>query len=353
MSKRRKGDPKERRPQKRKEPLPVLPPVPTKALAIVVGLPQAVQGQVEAWVAGALGKPVRVIPIAASGDDNKPYTQTQIEQVLGNVILYAQKKRAAQQQPAPSSILLLYVPGASQEPLLTAFDFFVFPIALTALSQFHEGRQLRHDPDAVRAALQAALAEDGEPMQTFEAVQARVKAVRDAEVLQMPPLNFHLGRDRRMAEHFLAVRRGDVAWDAPIAGLQEQAFDKRRLPRLRGGVTKRAYQDARDLVFLRADLLAHHGPGRQVEEDEADQDAAGGANGDDAVQDAATLHLRGAFRFGAPLDSGFHHDVQLEGGRTLETIVFECARKGPRRSKHTYVNIYPNDVLRGRKLAAP
>ncbi len=332
-------DRRDRRRQRRKAVRAAIEPVATKALAIVVGLPPALVGQVDAWVTDAIAKPVRVIPIAASPDDNRPYRTTQVNQILANVIEYAQRKRKAQQQPAPSSILLLYVPGPRQEPLLTAFDFFVFPVPLTALSAFRQGRQLRHDPTEVRRAIEAVVVPDSATMRVFEAVQQRVRAVRDTEALQLPPMNFHIGRERPIAQVFAALRRGDLAWDAEIDELEPEEFDHKRVPHLHKGANRRAYQDIRGLVFLRAHLLAHHGANREVLEE------------DDLEEDARQL-LRGAFRFGCPLDAGFHHDVQLEEDRTLDAIMFTCAQKGTIRSKATYVNIYPNDIVRGRKLVA-
>jgi hypothetical protein len=62
--------------------------------------------------------------------------------------------------------------------------------------------------------------------------------------------------------------------------------------------------------------------------------------------------LRGAFRFGCPLDAGFHHDVQFEGARGLDAVVLSCTQRGSVRSKSDYVNIYPNDIIRGKKLVA-
>jgi hypothetical protein len=331
-------DRRDRRRQ-RKAVRAAIEPVGTKALAIVVGLPPALVGQVEAWVTGAIGKPVRVIPIAASPDDNRPYRTAQVNQILANVIEYAQRKRKAQQQPAPSSILLLYVPGPTQEPLLTAFDFFVFPMPLTALSAFREGRQLRHDPIEVRREIEAVVTPESATMSVFEAIQQRVGAVRDAEALQLPPKNFHIGPDRPIAYFFSALRRGDLAWDAEIDGLKAQEFDDKRVPHLHKGANRRAYKDNRGLVFLRAGLLAHHGANREVLEE-------------DDVDEGAGQLLRGAFRFGCPLAAGFHHDVQLEEDRNMAAIVLACAQKGKIQSKSTYVNIYPNDIVRGRKLAA-
>jgi hypothetical protein len=331
---------RQRRPQPRKGPRAAIAPTVTKALVIVVGVPPALVGQVEGWVETALAKPVRVIPIAASPNDNRPYRTTQIDQILSNVVAYAQRKRRAEQQPAPASILLLYVPGLDQEPLLTAFDFFVFPVPLATLSAFHEGRQLRHDPEEVCRAIDSVLTPGSAVMQTFDAVQQRVTALVDSEALQLPPINFHVARDRPIAEVFRAIRRGDQAWDAAVEGLEVQEFGNARIPHLHKGANRRAFQDGRGLVFLAAHPLARHGSDREAPDDE------------DLAETASDL-LRGAFRFGCPLGKGFHHDVQLEGDRRLDAIVFQCARKGPRRSKHTYVNIYPNDVVRGKKLAAP
>lgn len=310
-----------------------------RALAVVVGLPPALVGQAAEWVETALGRPVRVIPIAASPDDNRPYRTVQVDKILANVVGYAERKRQAEQQPAPSSILLIYVPGPTQEPLLTAFDFFVYPVALATLSAFHEGRQLRHNPEAVRGAIAAALAPEGPLMQTFESVQERVRALRDAEPLQLPPVNFHLAKDDPIAGVFRALRRGEVGWDVAIEGLDAQEFDKKRVPHLHKGANRRAFQDARGLVFLRAHGLAHHGPNREVFAEDGEE--------------TAVQRLRGAFRFGCPLEAGFHHDVSLEEDRTMEGVVFQCAQRGPRRSKSTYVNVYPNDIVRGKEMAAP
>jgi hypothetical protein len=315
-------------------------PVATKALVIIAGLPPALVGQAETWVTNVIAKPVRVIPIAASPNDNRPYSNTQVQQILANVIEYARRKQKAQQQPAPSSILLLYVPGPKQETLLSAFDFFVFPVPLAELSAFQEGRQQRHDPDEVRRVIGANLAPGSETMRVFEVVQQRVQAVQDAEVLQLPPENFHIGGGQSIAQVFKTLQRGRLAWSAKIDGLEPRDFNHDRIPHLHKGVTKRAYQDDRGLVFLRADLLAHHGANREMLEN-------------DDTNEAAEQLLRGAFRFGCPLKAGFHHDVQLENSQTLDAVTFACTRKGAIQSKDTYVNIYPNDVVRGRKLAAP
>jgi hypothetical protein len=79
-----------------------------------------------------------------------------------------------------------------------------------------------------------------------------VTALVDSEALQLPPINFHVARDRPIAEVFRAIRRGDQAWDAAVDGLVVQEFDKARIPHLHKGANRRAYQDGRGLVFLAA-----------------------------------------------------------------------------------------------------
>jgi hypothetical protein len=278
------------------------------------------------------------VSIAASQDDNDPYRNAQIATILGNVAAFARRKARAEQQPAPSNIFLVYVPSPTHEPMLAAFDFFVFPIALVALGTFANGKQLRHDPAEVMRAIDSALTPASPTMALFDVVESKVAAVRDAEALQMPPLNFYIGADEPIATLFRALRQGARAWETANDNLAAEEYDKARVPHLRKGVRRRAYRDARGLVFLRADLLALHGPPRALPPD-------------DEVKDALLL-LRGSYRFGCPLLAGFHHDVQLENDRALRLIDLFCAQKERMKSDDVYVNIYPNDVVRGKKLTA-
>ena len=310
----------------------------TKALVIVLGIPAAVVGEVETWVEAAFVRPVRVHAVPATDDDNRPYNKAQVAQAFQSAVGFAVRKRRAERQPAPSSILLLYVPGGTDEPAVAPFDFFVFPAPLYALSVFENGRQLRHDRGQVEQAIAAVLDPESDTMQRFAAVQERVAAVRDAEALQLPPDNFKLDDEAILAGIFRALRRGERPWDDAIEELVIQEFGKAELPRLRKYERRRAYRDARGLVFLRADLHEHHGANRELlDEDEIEEDGA--------------AMLRGAFRFGCPLLPGFHHDVQLEEKRPLGDLKFACGQKGTVTCGHVYINIYPNDVVRGRKLA--
>lgn len=333
---------RERRPQRPKQAptalAKTLPEGPAKALVIVMGMPPALVGQVEAWITIALGRPVNVIPVAAGLDDNNPYRDAQVSTALDNVTEYARRKLRSECQPAPASILLLYVPGATHEPLLRAFDFFVFPIALVGLSAFDNGRQLRHRADEVERAVTNALDPASEMMATFSAVQQRIGALTHAEALQLPPSNFHLTDGERLAARFRRMRDGRQPWQAANDDLEPEVYDKARIPHLRPDVRRRAFRDARGLIFLRADLLALHGSNRELP-----------GEGDEAT---ALDLIRGSFRFGCPLLPGFHHDIQLEQDRSLKRLEFDCARRGCVVVGDTYVNIYPNDVVRGKNMTA-
>lgn len=334
------------RQRQKKKRAEAIAPVQVKPLIVVVGLPPAVVGEIDPWIAAALQQPARVISISASPDDNNPYRTLQISTLLKSVADFAESKQRAEQQPAPSTIILLYVPGHAQEPMLASFDFFVFPIPLTSLASFEDGKQLRHRPTAIKAAIESALAPSSPSMLAFATVRARLTAVRDSEPLQMPPANFHYEKDRPIRDIFMEMRQGIRTWSDAVAELVEQEFDEKRIPHLRSGVRRRAFQDHRGLVFLRADLHALHGANREVTGGNADKEQD---------EDAPALHqlelLQGAFRFGCPLLAGFHHDVQLENDRSLKHISFDCARKGRASSaKAVYVNIYPNDVIRAKML---
>lgn len=329
----------ERRPRQRqrKRAAPIAP-TPPKALVVLVGLPPATVGEAASRIESEFGCPVRVIPIAASQDDNDPYRNAQVATILNNVVGFARRKSRAEEQPAPSNIFLVYVPSPTQEPMLAAFDFFVFPVALATLGTFENGKQLRHDAAKVKLAIDDALAPTSQAMTSFQVVNASVGAVRHAEALQMPPGNFHTADDEPISTLFRSLRRGERGWDTANDNMTAEEYDKARIPHLRKGVRKRAYRDVRGLVFLRADLLALHGPPRELAPEDGTADEL--------------LLLRGSYRFGCPLLAGFHHDVQLENDSALDEIVFTCPQKGRVKSADVYVNIYPNDVVRGRKLTA-
>ncbi|WP_148707844.1 hypothetical protein [Komagataeibacter melaceti] len=311
----------------------------TKALIIVLGIPQALVGEVKQWVSSSMSRPVNVLAVPATNDDNRPYNSAQVSQVFQTAVKYAERKRRAEQQPAPAYIMLLYVPGQNDEAALAPFDFFVFPVPLHILCNFDNGRQLRHDHDKVKQAIQNALNPTSENMRSFQEVQKRVNAVRDAEPLQLPPENFFIDKDIAIRQIFRMLRRGERPWDDIVKELTAQEFDKDRLPRLKKGIRRRAYQDARGLVFLRAELRELHGANRELSDAEN-------------IEEDATSLLRGSFRFGCPLLTGFHHDVQLEHNRPLNDITFKCGTTHNVKCGNVYINVYPNDIVRGKKLAA-
>ncbi len=329
---------RERRPRQRQRKRTVaVVPTPPKALVVLVGLPPATVDAAAHRIESGFGRAVRVISIAASPDDNNPYRNAQVATILHNVVDFARRKARAEQQPAPSNIFLVYVPSRTQEPMLAAFDFFVFPLALPALGTFANGKQLRHDPEEVKRAIDDALTATAPAMTLFQAVEEKVAAVRHAEALQLPPIDFHIGADQPIATLFRALRRGEHPWTSANDNLVAEDYDTARIPHLRRASASVPFVTSAASFFLRADLLALHGPPRELP-------------ADDEVDDA--LLLRGSYRFGCPLLAGFHHDVQFENDRALDGVVLWCARKGRIGSSDVYVNIYPNDVVRGRKLTA-
>jgi len=87
--------------------------------------------------------------------------------------------------------------------------------------------------------------------------------------------------------------------------------------------------DARDLYFIVAKAM-HGSP--TLDDDDVDK---------------LLLGLYGLYRFGSPIPNGFHYDVQHSSGKDLSGIDFYCQRlQKAVRSTDTYINIYPNDVIR-------
>ena len=308
----------------------------TKALVALVGLPPAVVNAAEDWARDAFVQQVRVVSQPASRDDGKPYTTRQITTVVETIADFAHRKQRAERQPAPAAILLLYVPGPTADVMLAAFDFFAFPVPLTELSEFVDGRQLRHDPKAVKNAIETRLAPSSAVRVAQAAVADRIAALNDTEPLQLPPRNYLAPDGEPIADIFRTLRSGTRPWTYADFGLIVGEYDKKKIPHLRPEVRRRAFEDNRGLIFLRADANAFHGANREIDEEE---------------EEVVLLRLlRGAYRFGSPLPSGFHHDVQLLHDKSLKNLRFQCDRKSRIYTKKGYVNIYPNDVVRGKKM---
>ncbi|MCT4534694.1 hypothetical protein [Halodesulfovibrio sp.] len=96
------------------------------------------------------------------------------------------------------------------------------------------------------------------------------------------------------------------------------------------GTNKRGFKDARNLFFSPS-TADHAGVSDKWH------------NGKEST------FIKGKYRFGAPIIPGFHYDVQFSPNSSLERIQFFCEKSdGLQTTKQKYINIHPNDVIRGK-----
>jgi len=95
--------------------------------------------------------------------------------------------------------------------------------------------------------------------------------------------------------------------------------------------------DERELAFPHASDGEFHAWPRELSED--------------AEPKAYRAMLRTLYRFGGPLEPGFHHDVQRLHGRDLVAMPFPCSEAGAVTVTGTHANVYPNDFVRAKGKA--
>lgn len=316
----------------------VLPRAPSVAarptdLYLLAGLPKEVVNATENFLATAYKGSVRVHAVPASSKDGKLYPQSNIDALLRVALKFIDRrmKNKPTAEPHPRSIFLLYVPAQDQDLLLTALDFCVFPVAMRKLAEFIDGRQCRHALKYCFEAVKAAMTIVSRDFQ--EIVQPRVKSRRSSESLLLPPENFE-GRSGPIREFFVELTRETRSWADPYPDRELlRWFDSEDLPEfLRGGERKEIFRDTRKLVFPCARPSESHGltPPVLLEEELR----------------YLQHNLKTMFRFGAPLEEGFHHDVQLEKGQRIKGVKFRCSRLGCITVDATHANVYPNDYVR-------
>ena len=112
-----------------------------------------------------------------------------------------------------------------------------------------------------------------------------------------------------------------------------ETFDIQSLPGLlRREEQQKIFRDARGVIFPCARATELHG-GLPILEGNAD------------IPELRHF-LQGAYRFGAPVAEGFHHDAQLDGGRRFSQMEFDCSRDGLIPVTASHASIYPNDYVR-------
>lgn len=308
-----------------------------RPLCVVAGLPPAWHKRATNLIEEVY--PQTIVQGVASKDRDGPLYPIQLVEILvrGVTEFSVRRRTHGPQRPiAPASITLLYVPSADDEHLLRAFDFSVMPKALSILaSRDADGRQLRHSFPAIEAALRDALASNADAKTALDTVRERLNRLSDREALLLPPTNFQTP-EGRLREKFAQLRSERRSWTDRFDDLPLKELTQKDLPRIPAQKTERAFVDSRDLVFFVAHPTAFHGVVREVDE-EADESAP-------YAELVSTL--RSLYRFGAPLPSGFHHDVQRLDGRDFRDFEFECATGGPVLVSAPHANIYANDFVR-------
>jgi len=316
----------------------VLPRTPAVAarpadLYLLAGLPKEVVNAAENFLATRYKDTVRVHSVPASSKDGRLYPQSNVEALLRVALKFVDRrmKNSPTAEPHPRSILLLYVPAPDQDRLLQALDFCVFPIAMRRLAEYVDGHQCRHTLKKCFVAVDAAMTIVRRDFE--EVVQPRVRSRRSSEPFLLPPENFE-GRTGPIREFFIELTRESRSWADPYP---EQDllrwFDSEDLPQfLRRDERKEIFRDVRKLVFPCARPSEPHGLAPPVVPDEELQ--------------YLQHNLKAIFRFGALLEEGFHHDVQLERGQRIKGVQFRCSRLGCVTVDATHANVYPNDYVR-------
>jgi hypothetical protein len=308
-------------------------------LILLAGLPNPVHARGILVLQEILGANAKVIAAPSGVNDGALYSQRTIEELLRGAAGFAirrLKTGAGNLSPTPKHIILFYVPAADDEQLLAAMDFFVFPVPLRELATYDlNGLQKRHVNAALKGAIEAAVAISRVAEVFIQNVKRRISNVRSDEPLVLPPANFHLADGVTLTKVFRELRRGIRAWTDPLPEMSAQSFDDNQLPDfLRKSERKDFYRDARSVVFPCARRTEFHALLRELE--------------NDSGRPEWRHVLRTAYRFGAPLPDGFHHDAQLEHGREFQKMPFVCSAEGKVSVTGPHANIYPNDFIRAK-----
>jgi len=301
-------------------------------LVVIAGIPYPICGAVANVVAAKLSPTHRTISQPSGSDGNRLYQKRTVDPLLIAVSNYAVKQQNAHPaRPCPRYIILAYVPADDDEELLAEFDFFAYPIRLGRMGEYDEetGQQRRHNlkdaQDYVLRSIQVAL-------DPFNDLKRRLSSISTKEPLLLPPHNFKVSKSTRLADIFPEFRREMRQWNSSLEDIvQPKTATKDDLPRhIPPGVKKLIFCDERNLLFPR-DKTAH---------------AVVRELAPDSSIDDRKHYLQSAYRFGVPLEEGFHHDVQYAAGRNLKGEVFVCSRDGEVKVTGTHANVYPNDFVR-------
>ncbi|MDR6127092.1 hypothetical protein QE452_001756 [Sphingomonas sp. SORGH_AS438] len=311
----------------------VVNPRSPQPMYVIAGLPKAIHKDAVDNLQDRLPHAI-VKGLPSPTADGSLYSTAFLSQLVRSIGEFAVRRRTnGNAQPAPASITLFFVPASDQEALLRRFDFALMSAPLSALvARDEQYRQLRHDPEAVAAALIAAVAASGDARTNLNHVIRRLGYRSDNEALLLPPCNF-MAQDGDLVPIFRAIRLGERDWTDRLEELGPTPLTHEDVPRrIQRQQTRRVFVDSRGIAFFIAHPGAYDGRPREVEDD---QDS-------DALLDT----LRALYRFGGALEPGLHHDAQRGDGTALDGAVFACSEKGRISAKADYANVYPNDFVR-------
>jgi hypothetical protein len=303
-------------------------------LLLLAGLPHPLHTRIGQFLKELAGAYSKVLAVPSRSHDGNLYRQNTIELLLRAAADFSIRRltnRGEEQLPQPRRIALFYVPSDDEQQLIEAFDFFVFPAPLRDLAFFDSaGHQRRHDRDAGEQAIKKAF--DVYSNELIGNLQPRIEGRKSSEPLLLPPLNFHL-REGRLRQAFCELTRRARTWDSAMPdGIVPEMLDHEQLPQfLRPQERQLLYSDIRSVVFPCARPTRFHG---QLPEVSLDSKLL-------ILQN----FLRSVYRFGTPLPDGFHHDAQLQEGRSFDKMSFACSRNGPISVSADHVNLYPNDYV--------
>ncbi|MGD0563084.1 MAG: hypothetical protein ABSA66_08335 [Roseiarcus sp.] len=192
---------------------------------------------------------------------------------------------------------------------------------------------LRHEQEAVAAALKDVQAEGSQARSALDVIKQRTKRRAEADALLLPPANFRI-QDDSLVPAFRAFRSGRRKPGDRFTEMQLRQLRQSDLPRLGRDEVRTVHVDARGLAFLHAHDAAFHAPTRELEYE--------------AKLASQQSILRRLYRFGGPLPDGFHHDVQRCDGQDMDRVVFDCAADGPIFVSGAHANVYSDDYVRAR-----
>lgn len=314
---------------------PVLGRPREQPMFVLAGFPPSISNATRKILETAHRPGCRVIHVPSGERDTNLYSKNYVNQLLEAVAGFTVRKRRNDKNGvvSPASIVLFYVPSEDEDLLLFEFDFWAFPIPLFELSERGlNGKTLRHSTEAIENALRRAMSPNGIVKTEAAAIANRVKTSNERDYVRLPPRNFKVKGLGKLSDLFLQMRRGERKWNEKAAELVSKPYNKETLPRLPEAKTRYAFQDDRNIIFLQPHPTAYHGRTREM---------------DDFDAEAAKQTLRSLYRFGAPLEQGFHHDAQKEHGAKLDREIFECCVEGDVRVRGPHANIYPDDFIRG------